>query len=582
MPNQNSPETDIPSADLTSSPSDVNDFISEDVRVPDLKEGVSVNEERERTLKEKGFALLERIKNDERFFIELCLSVLDRRTGVIVPFKFNRVQEYYEKKKTNFDIILKARKLGMSSRIIAGDIWACAFKKNQHAVMLSYDKAETLKMIETRIKPMINSSKVDLGAVLYKDSVLFPNTNSRYYVGTAGTKKFGRGSDITRFHLTEGAFYESPDVITSVEEGCLEGAVGRIETTAQGMNFFKKMWDRAVRGESKYNPVFLAWYLDENYRVSGARLTNLGEEENKLIKAFNLDFEQLAWRREKIKGMSDPELFNQEYPSTPELAFLTSGRMAFDWTALVKHEQRCSVPKWRGFIEDNGETFSFKPDEKGSLSVWDHPRKKNKYIIGADIAEGIKDGAYSAAFVLNINENFQAAEWHGHIPPDRFADVLIRLSKYYNDALVVPEAWPGVGGITTQKMMDEGFRNIWRRESRGHRNGDQLFGWETTGRTRPKMLHALLEAIRDFKLSIHSTPLLDEMKSMVYDVGGDIYPQAGCYSDRVFACGIAWSVAQMVSDGQHIGTPRLREIENLKSKKGGDRFHGPIYGRREE
>ncbi len=527
--------------------------------------------------------ILEKLRTDEKFFIELCLSVLDRKSGHMIPFKMNSVQEWYETQKTNFDIILKARKLGMSSRIIAGDIWACAFKQNQHAVLLSHDKHDTLVLLEERIKPMIRSSHFDLGATLYKDSIVFPKMNSRYYVGTAGTKRFGRGSDITRFHLSEAAHYESPDVITSVEEGCIEGAVGRLETTAFGNNFFQKIWSRAESKESRYNPVFIGWWRDPDYRILGSKITSYSEDEKKLIEAYQLTDDQLMWRREKLKAMNQPELFDQEYPSSASAAFLSSGRMAFDWVSLAKHLDQAKAPPWIGFIKDNGDSVQFQPQEHGNLHIWKHPQIRRKYVVGADVAEGFKEGCFSVASVIDIGSMEQVAEWHGHLAPDRFADVLMRIGSYYNNAVLAPESWPGVGAVTTARIVENGYRNLWRRPPKGRRTEpSQLYGWETTPKTRPKMIHSLVEATRDYKLIINSKGLVDEMRSMVYDDGGDIYPQTGCFSDRVFATGIAWMIAQELKDGTLGEVLHLRDIERgieNMSNISYPKFYGNRYGR---
>jgi hypothetical protein len=531
---------------------------------------------------DKGAKIFERLKTDEKFFIELCLSVIDRKSNRSIPFKLNSVQQVYEKKRTSFDMILKARKMGFSSRLIASDIWACAFKPNQHAILISHDKAATSMLLEERVKPMILSSKVPLGEVMRRDYIFFPQTNSRYYIGTAGTKKFGRGADITRYHLSETAHYEDPELITGIEEGCLDGAVGRMETTANGVNFFHKFWKQAVTGNSRYAPIFVPWWQDPDYCIPGATLNDLTEDEGKLIEAYKISHEQLAWRRAKIKNMTRPELFPQEYPSSPDESFLSSGRMVFDWVSLMRHEPICVEPRLTGFLRDNGEIVEFQPQLRGNLQIWETPERLHHYVIGADVAEGLQDGAYSAAFVLDVNTSSQVAEWHGHVPADRFADVLVKLGQYYNNALLVPESWPGPGSVTTLRILDTNYRNLWQRPARSNRNNpEQLWGWETTGRTRPLMMHSLSSAERDFSLTIKSKSLLDEMRSIVYDDGGDMAVQLGCFSDRVMACGIAWAVSRTISEGIHSGKPTLRAIEAAARGNSAvtyPKWQGPRYG----
>jgi len=497
----------------------------------------------------------------------MCLFVVNKQSKT-VPFLFNKVQNFYEKVRTNFDFILKSRKLGMSTRIIAGDLWACSTKKNQHAVLLSHTDEASTKMLEERVKPMLKSCVIPLGAVERSGHIYFPATNSRYYIGTAGSKSFGRGDDITRYHLSEYAHWENPQVITGIEEACVDGAVGRIETTANGTNFAQMDWKKAVSGQSRYKGVFIPWFLDEEYQIPGAKISTPSEEERALMEAYNLTHAQLAWRREKIRTMTQPELFPQEYPANAEEAFLSSGRMVFDWVSLITHEKRCQPEAWRGFLRDMGEKIQLVPGDEGSLKIWKTPQPRHAYVIGADVAEGLKDGAYSAAFVLDVGTSEQVAEWHGHIAPDRFGDVLVNLGLYYNTALLAPEAWPGPGQVTIARLMQIGYSNIYRRMQRSNRSEDQLMGWETTLSSKPQMIHSFAAATRDFDVAINSLDLLQEMRSLEYDESGKIGPSLGCFSDRVMAAGIAWYVSRDIATRPINEAQKLKNIERLINNTG--------------
>jgi hypothetical protein len=43
-----------------------------------------------------------------------------------------------------------------------------------------------------------------------KNELTFPKTNSMFYIGTAGSRKFGRGDMITDLHCSEVAYWEDP------------------------------------------------------------------------------------------------------------------------------------------------------------------------------------------------------------------------------------------------------------------------------------------------------------------------------------------------------------------------------------
>lgn len=490
------------------------------------------------------------ISQDVDAFIQLSLNVIDKTSNVEVPFRLNKIQRFFSTNKSKFSVVLKSRKGGISTYIIAEALHKCLFGKNERCVLLCQNEDATFEMFNKRVLPLLKSCLIKIP---YKPNkaygiIEFPTTNSTFRVGTAGSLTFGRGSDVSFYHLSEAAFYKDNSVLTSIEEACLETAVGRIETTANGINHFYHLWQNAKLGNNKYKPVFIPWSLDDTYRIKGVGVINdLTPEEKQLMEMYHLDFEQIAWRRQKIKDMSKPELFVQEYPINDVEAFISSGKLFFNWVVLNKYEKvSCEEPKFKGYLRDVGEGgIEFVPDMSGGLSVWKMPEEKHIYIIGADVAEGIKGGAYSAAFVLDVNTMMQVAEYHKHIDPDDFGDVLITLARFYNNALLAPEAYPGPGMVTINTILKQGYYNIYKRakSEHSHKTDDKLYGWETSKKTKTEMMYLLNEALKEFKIIIKSKPLLYEMRSIVHNEG-KIEPQEGCFSDRVIACAIAYAVCK--------------------------------------
>ncbi len=520
-----------------------------------------------------------RIASSDVFFIQNCLQIVDEK-GKLVPFILRRPQRLYVERRTNFDFALKSRKEGISSFFIASDIWACAFKKNQHCILLAHTKDEAKIMLEERVKPLLKNCIIPIEVDYRASEIIFRQTNSRYYIGTAGSKKFGRGSDITRYHLSEYAHYETTDVLPGIEEGCVDGAIGRLETTANGENFAKILWDAGMNGQSKYNPIFLPWYCSEKYCIPEAegKIYSLSEEERKLREVFSLTDGQIAWRREKIRSMSRPELFQQEYPETDNQAFLSSGRMVFDWISLLRHKQHCKPPVWRGRLVDLEYKVDLEPSNNGSLRVWHVPQQGHEYVIGADVAEGIDGGAYSAGCVLDLDLNEQVAEWHGHIAPDLFAEALLTLSKYYNNARIAPESWPGPGEVTCSHLMEADPSRVW-----SDINVDKP-GWVTTSKSKQRMIHQVGAAIRDLEVVLRSPDLLSELKSYIYTESGTMEPSTGTFSDRVIALAIAWQMARSYSPVSSTSFKGLHSF-SFSGKVGGvsvPEWKGPRMGVRDE
>jgi hypothetical protein len=519
---------------------------------------------------------------DPDIMVQTFFRIKDKN-GQFVKFKYNRPQFTHKERSSDFDFVLKARKMGISSRRIARDLAICATRKGQHRILLTHTGDSADKMMAERVKPFLQNCAYPLNATSRQDYIYFPATESRYYIGTAGAKKFGRADDITGKHYSEYAHWPSPEVATGVDEALIEGADGLIETTANGHNFAKKHWEDSKRGRNKDKAIFLPWYVCDDYsRDPGLETGPLSEEEQQIMAAFKLNAANVAWRRWKKRTMVDPSLFPQEYPETDEEAFISSGRPVFDKVALAYCRQTCSEPKFRGYLLRQQSEIKFVPQAEGSLRIWKMPEREHVYAIGSDVAEGLKDGAYSTGEVLDIGDGEQVAEWHGHISPDQLADILALLSSFYNGAFVIPESWPGPGEVTTSALLRERVK-VWTQTT-----GDKP-GFHTTAHTKTPMIAALNAALRDYSLTIRSPDLLEELHAYIYSEPKSnryqnlvMEPSIGNFSDRLMAMGIAWFCTRDMADRvDYYASKRVSELFRPKigvTRVSAPQFTGPRFG----
>lgn len=506
---------------------------------------------------------------------------IKNKQGQVVPFIYNQAQRLHAERSTDFDKVLKARKAGISSRRIARDLAICATRKNEHAVLITHTGDAAQKLMLERIGPLIKECIYPLGATQRAEYIYFPLTGSRYYVGKAGAKKFGRGDDITRRHFTERAHWVSPDISVGIDEAMAEGyANGLDETTANGHNFWKKEWSEAKKGKTKERAIFLPWYACEDYyRDPALEPGPISEEEHAIMSAFKLSSGQIAWRRWKKRTMSDPSLFHQEYPETDEEAFLSTGRPVFDKLALSLCRQTCCDAKWRGYLVRKQDRIEFIPDLNGPLRIWKMPERGHVYAIGSDVAEGLADGAYSTGEVLDLGDSEQVAEWHGHCAPDILADNLALLSSFYNQGVIVPEAWPGPGEVTTSHLLDLKAK-VW------HNAEKDRHGFETNRHTKTQMIAVLNGALRDHSLVIRSLELLEELHAYTYDDSMAMEPSLGNFSDRLMGLGIVYFATRDLAERvDYYAAKRVSQLGLPSRPDGGGvsvpRWEGPRLGVRQ-
>jgi hypothetical protein len=136
-------------------------------------------------------------------------------------------------------------------------------------------------------------------------------------------------------HGSEVAYWSNAeDVILGALQAVPEGIANTwvaFESTANGaQGWFYNECMKALRGESEWRLHFYAWWWDAEYRIAledGQRLSYTPEEQA-LVDKHHLSAEQINWRRKKQNDLQDR--FQQEYPETPEAAFLLSGGGVFD------------------------------------------------------------------------------------------------------------------------------------------------------------------------------------------------------------------------------------------------------------
>jgi hypothetical protein len=265
---------------------------------------------------------------DYKKFIESNFSIIDKH-GARCDFRYNPVQARFDKEQDHDILILKARQQGFSSVIDAIFTTDFILRENSYGAIVadiednavglldrikfflnSYEEKNKKKInfTEKYIKSDIVDLKYDSRFELYHDFM-----NSRLVIGTSKNVEFGRSKTITNLHLSEIAFYNNIQKITmGAGQAVVEGGRKWLETTANGFNELKTLWDRSCAGESNYKPLF--------YKAS--------------------DFYDKKFLDRKMKELEDN--FPQEYPESATEAFITSGQCFFNKESLGKYLKQCS------------------------------------------------------------------------------------------------------------------------------------------------------------------------------------------------------------------------------------------------
>lgn len=504
-------------------------------------------------------------------------------------------------------IILKARQEGIStwagSRIFRG----CTLWKYKRGVVIAdkIDRSKEIFGLYERFRD--NAALLPPQKAGVRGRELAWTTDSRITVETAKDTDAGRSATIQFLHGSEVAFWDHPEeVCTSLFEALTADSEAYLESTANGVgNYFHQLWEGAVAGENEWEPVFLPWWIHEEYAdpVADPELIlattdpferraldhgiRLGDEFHKL------SVEQLAWRRRKIRERNGDERgFRQENPATADEAFLVSGGAYFDEQALTDYRTKTKQPLRRGNLLRVGGGIVFRAAERGDLRIWEEPRPDGHYVIGADTSEGKIAGGdstlvetntdrggsdFSVADVLDVTTMRQVAQLRGRIHPDRFAEQVWNLGYFYgcgqprHPALVGPENNHESGKTVIKWLVDHGYPRIYVHRRYTQRKGgvSEQMGWVTDSTTRMPMLDALEELVREGRITIPSADTVREMTTFVRTQDG-AHPgrpeaQEGCHDDTVIALAIA---NQLRAHHTHGATGPLPEYEPSDSPTG--------------
>lgn len=169
-----------------------------------------------------------------------------------------------------------------------------------------------------------------------------------------------------------------------------------IESTPMGMGgAFYDIWQRAVQDSSEWTPVFLPYWVHDEYQtpIQGADREKLAatltEEERRIMKEYApaMVLERIHWRRRTIdqKCGGSVSKFQQEYPVDALSCFIASGHSVFDPEAIIYHRKFVKKGR-RGRLVRNatGQQVSFIPDVSGPLEVWKPPKVGEDYCVPGD------------------------------------------------------------------------------------------------------------------------------------------------------------------------------------------------------
>ncbi|MCI0756690.1 phage terminase large subunit family protein [Teichococcus vastitatis] len=500
-------------------------------------------------------ALRKRFYTDFKFYAEKAPLKIKTKKGetttlTLKPAQLrliDLIEELLRTKGRASVIILKARQQGMSTATGGYLYYKVSQNKSKKAIVVTHKSEASTNLFDMTkrfhdginnhpMMPLKPSTSHRNGRQL-----AFDKLDSGYAVATAGGDGIGRGDTFFYAHLSELAFWPAAtaeDNFNGLMQAIspADGTVRIIESTANGVgNIFYREWQKAVNGESDFVALFIPWFEEAEYREPVTAKLTYTDDEKKLKRLNKLDDEQLMFRRMKIAEIG-PDAFKQEYPSTAEEAFLTSGTPVFPPSHL--EQQTAKEAKATYSIDSTG----LHENSRGALAVWQEPKPGETYYVSGDVASGstAKGKDWSVSHVLDSDGNL-VARYRAQIQPDVFAHHLEKIALHYNEAKVIVENNNHGGTVLNELYKHIGYKNVFTEVVVNKITEEQTvkLGFNTNKKTKPQLIDRLKKALREREINIPDKITLAELKSFVEKPDGGMGAEGRNHDDCVMSLALA-------------------------------------------
>jgi len=495
---------------------------------------------------------------------EICMTggTIDSSIGLVGPAREIR-------RGTPIRVItLKARQMGVSTFTEAVAFAVSMVLPYSRSLIVSHDNTSSEHLLSMCRRywdtSLFNADGIFTPKHLAGNKLGWLEQDTEMKISTAKNLSAGRSHTIRFLHASEVAFWDNG---FELMKG-LNQAVPRVplsfqylESTANGIgNYFEQTWNEAVDGANSYLPLFYPWWQHPAYEaqhiglghLADRPLMNIDSEEQALSRAFRRmgldDYTiraKLLWRREILSTecQGELEVFHQEYPSTPEEAFVATGRNVFNKQHLDAAYEPIEGERGDLHTTKSGRV-EFVKDRHGPLTVYRRPTLSGWYMVGADAAKQAK-GDYAVIQVIDRVTWEQVATYRVDQDPTTFAEAVIRMGHWYNEAMLVPET--NMSGGVVAEICRSRYDNVFIHRSQATVRGQMAnqYGFNTNVQTKPEVIGHLKRAVLDrangqSTFTIHDRTTYLEMKGYVLTDTGQYENGNGTdHDDTVMALALA-------------------------------------------
>ena len=263
-----------------------------------------------------------RCEKDESYFLRKYWHIAHPAHGrILFDLRDAQSQALDRWANNRYSLTLKARQIGWTTLVAAHQFWLAFFKEDQNIIDLSRTERESVLLLKKtkygfkHLEPWL-LERGPQSLIEHQQKMGFSNGSQITSMPSASDP--ARGESASLVVVDEWAFLPNPEEAWASIEPVADvgGRIIGLSTANGSGNFFHHLWTGAVTGNNRFDAMFFPWSASEDRDES--------------------------WYESKKQSML-PWQLAQEYPTSPEEAFVRSGNPVFDLDvldAMSKHIRR--------------------------------------------------------------------------------------------------------------------------------------------------------------------------------------------------------------------------------------------------
>ena len=421
---------------------------------------------------------------DASYFINNYARISHPLKGLI-PFKTYPFQDelLVDFSDYRFNIILKARQLGISTITAAYIVWLMLFYRDKNVLVIA-TKFQTAANLVKKVKSIMQNVPpwLRIAEIKIDNRTSFVLTNGSEVKAASTSGDAGRSEALSLLVIDEAAHVEGLEALwTGLYPTLSTGGRCIALSTPNGVgNWFHKAYIEAEQNVNDFHPTVLPWQVHP-------------------------DRDQ-EWFEKETRNMSRRQIAQEL-----ECNFNASGETVIHSEDLERLVFGIKDPMYRTGFDRN-------------LWLWEQYNPEATYLMVADVARG--DGAdFSVFHIVKLETMEVIGEYRGKSNLEEFATILDTTGREFGNCLLVVENY-SLGISILEKLQDREYPNLYYSVKGTHEYIDQLQaesmrnsvpGFTTSSKTRPLIVAKMEEFIRNKLITVYSSRLVDEFKTFIWN-----------------------------------------------------------------